>query len=308
MGKEWVRVANLIVPYQYLNYSNYKTGNCVSSVYNTNGLFAIEFSLHPSVIHSSKEWYPHSNDADMRFLEMNLRIERSEELTIYDSHIVPSPLIVTHRSRLGTPASHVDVIFHEYNGDGTFSRYTANRHLLMYPERELCLSFVLLIYSPFWTGSVDMKLDGEQLHIEGYISTQDGTYNPYLPVYDSRTAMVMYLPRGVYIDLAEMKLMYDSGKIPAYFSYVTNVNTDLPYEEAQPQMIVFIAEATIYPLSDRHHQLMSRPPMLDINISLPIHFRASTTRRNVTIPLPAFFACSPVKDTILVEIGSISDA
>lgn len=112
----------------------------------------------------------------------------------------------------------------------------------------------------------------------------------------------MYLPKGVYVDLAEMKLMYDTGKIPAYFSYVTNVDTDLSYEASKPQIIVFVAEASIYPLLVKHARMMPRPPMLDINISLPIHLRYAASATNVTMPLPAFFANSPVRDTILVAL------
>ena len=153
-----------------------------------------------------------------------------------------------------------------------------------------------------------MDLKGEQLHLEGYISTQDGSYSPYLPIYDSRTATVMYLPKGVYVDLAEMKLMYDTGKIPAYFSYVTNVDTDLSYEASKPQIIVFVAEATIYPLLVMQSRMTRRPPMLNINISLPIHFRYAATATNVTVPLPAFFANSPVRDSILVLLEGNSDA
>ncbi|KAK8830962.1 hypothetical protein WA577_003662 [Blastocystis sp. JDR] len=269
VGEDWVRVANIIVPSEYLKYENYVKGGCVSSVYNTNDLFNVE----------SKEWYPHEKDAKMRFVELTLLLHSYQDLHIYDAHYVSSPLVIPHISSYGKPDSHVDLIFHQHNDDYTISRYLPNGKRILYPEREF----------PFWTGDVKMDLKGEQLHLEGYISTQDGSYSPYLPIYDSRTATVMYLPKGVYVDLAEMKLMYDTGKIPAYFSYVTNVDTDLSYEASKPQIIVFVAEASIYPL----------PPMLDINISLPIHLRYAASATNVTMPLPAFFANSPVRDTIL---------
>lgn len=42
MGEDWVRVANIIVPSEYLKYENYVKGGCVSSVYNTNDLFNVE--------------------------------------------------------------------------------------------------------------------------------------------------------------------------------------------------------------------------------------------------------------------------
>lgn len=196
----------------------------------------------------SKEWYPHDENAHLRFIEFTLLLQSYQELHTYDSHYVSSPLVIPHISKYSYPESHVDLIFHELNDDYTMSRYLANGKKILYPERELCDLFYNVMTSAFWTGEVKMDLKGEQLHIEGYISTQDGSYSPYLPIYDSRTAMVMYLPKGVYVDLAEMKLMYDTGKIPAYFSYVTNVDTDLSYEASKPQIIVFIAEATIYPL------------------------------------------------------------
>ena len=93
-----------------------------------------------------------------------------------------------------------------------------------------------------------MTLENEQLHIEAYLSASDGTYNPYVNIYDSKTATVLYLPRGVYVDLAEMQLMYDAGKIPSFVSYENFIDTDAPYEKAKPQIIVFIAEAQIHPL------------------------------------------------------------
>ena len=103
--------------------------------------------------------------------------------------------------------------------------------------------------SPFWTGSLDFDLSStDQLTISGPISAAAGTYNPRYTIYDSRTAMVLYLPRGVYVELAELALMYQAGKIPAYISYQEFVDTDACYEEAGPQLLVFIAEASIYPL------------------------------------------------------------
>lgn len=42
VGKDWVRVANIIIPSEYLHYQNYVKGGCISSVYNPNGLFEIE--------------------------------------------------------------------------------------------------------------------------------------------------------------------------------------------------------------------------------------------------------------------------
>ena len=107
----------------------------------------------------------------------------------------------------------------------------------------------ILIISPFWTGQIDLSLSStDQLTISGLISASSGTYNPRYPIYDSRTAMVLYLPRGVYVELAELALMQQSGKIPDYISYQEFVDTDACFEEAGAQLLVFIAEATIYPL------------------------------------------------------------
>ena len=105
------------------------------------------------------------------------------------------------------------------------------------------------IYSPFWTGDIDLTLSPtDQLTISGLVSASSGTYNPRYPIYDSRTAMVLYLPRGVYVELAELALMRQAGKIPEYISYQEFVDTDACFEEAGAQLLVFIAEATIYPL------------------------------------------------------------
>lgn len=93
-----------------------------------------------------------------------------------------------------------------------------------------------------------MSLENEQLHVEAYLSARDGTYNPYVNIYDSKAAAMLYLPRGVYVDLAELQLMYDAGKIPAFVSYTDFVDTDAPFEDAAPQIVVFIAESTIHPL------------------------------------------------------------
>ena len=105
--------------------------------------------------------------------------------------------------------------------------------------------FSLFISSPFWSGSIDLSLSSsDQLTVTGTLSAQDGTYNPHYPIYDSRTGVVLYLPRGVYVELAELALMYQSGKIPAYIAYEAFVDT----EQAGSQLLVVIAEASIYPL------------------------------------------------------------
>ena len=85
--------------------------------------------------------------------------------------------------------------------------------------------FLPLSPSPLWTGSITLSLNAkDHLSITGYVSAQDGSYNPRYPIYDSRTATALYLPRGVFVD------------------------TDAAMEEAGPQLLVFIAEATIYPM------------------------------------------------------------
>ena len=111
-----------------------------------------------------------------------------------------------------------------------------------------CKASLLLLTSPFFTGSVQLSLHGEQLTIDGLVSSRDGTYNPYIEIYDSQVGIGVLMPKGVYIDLAEMRLMYDSGKLPVYVSYVSNVDTDLTYEESTSQLVVFLMESSIYPL------------------------------------------------------------
>ena len=93
-----------------------------------------------------------------------------------------------------------------------------------------------------------MSLNEEELQIEGYIFAKDGSYNPRYSIYDSQFAAALYVPRGVYVDLAEMQLMYDAGKLPLFVSYTSFVDTDLHYEQSHPQLIVFIADSQIYPL------------------------------------------------------------
>lgn len=106
-----------------------------------------------------------------------------------------------------------------------------------------------MIYSPFWTGSIDLSLDrNDQLTVSGTLSAQDGTYNPRYPIYDSRTGIVLYIPRGLYVELGELVLMSQSGKIPPYISYQSFIDTDASFEEAGAQVLVFIADASIYPL------------------------------------------------------------
>ena len=58
---------------------------------------------------------------------------------------------------------------------------------------------------------------------------------------------------------------------------------------------------------DKYHifSLILSPPQLDINITLPLHRRASrntNTPFNVTIPIPHFYAQTPVRDSVLVGI------
>ena len=109
--------------------------------------------------------------------------------------------------------------------------------------------FSLFISSPFWSGSIDLSLSSsDQLTVTGTLSAQDGTYNPHYTIYDRRTGVVLYLTRGVYVELAELALMYQSGKIPAYIAYEACVDTDAVYEQAGSQLLVLIAEASIYPL------------------------------------------------------------
>ena len=185
---------------------------------------------------------------DTRWVSLKLQSHRSSELEISDAHHVPQPIVIPHKNDLDRLDSPVDVVFYELGRDGNFERFIANKRKILYPERELCFSLADLMHSPFWTTETSMTLEGEQLHIEAYLSARDGTYNPYVNIYDSKTATMLYLPRGVYVDLAEMQLMYDAGKLPLFVSYTDFVDTDASYEEARPQVIVFIAESTIYPL------------------------------------------------------------
>ena len=109
--------------------------------------------------------------------------------------------------------------------------------------------FLPLSPSPLWTGSITLSLNAkDHLSITGYVSAQDGSYNPRYPIYDSRTATALYLPRGVFVDMAELRLMDMAGKIPPTVAYTSFVDTDAAMEEAGPQLLVFIAEATIYPM------------------------------------------------------------
>lgn len=103
-------------------------------------------------------------------------------------------------------------------------------------------------HSPFFTGNVNLSLNGEQLTIDGLVYARDGTYNPYIEIYDSQVGIAVHMPKGAYIDLAEMRLMYDAGKLPVYVTYVSNVDTDLTYEQSASQVVVFLVEAAIYPL------------------------------------------------------------
>ena len=93
-----------------------------------------------------------------------------------------------------------------------------------------------------------LSLQGEALTIDGLVSARDGTYNPYLNIFDSQVGLVVTIPKGIYIDLAEMQLMYDSGKLPPYVTYTSHVNTDLTYEQSSSQCIVFLIETSIYPM------------------------------------------------------------
>lgn len=48
--------------------------------------------------------------------------------------------------------------------------------------------------------------------------------------------------------------------------------------------------------------MLNRPPTLNFNLTIPVHFRGSTNHDDVNVVLspPAFFACSPVRDTSIV--------
>ena len=52
-----------------------------------------------------------------------------------------------------------------------------------------------------------------------------------------------------------------------------------------------------------------RPPQLDVNFTLPLHRRATYAKEpmNVTIPVPAAFVQTPVRDTLLVTMGEVTD-
>ena len=99
------------------------------------------------------------------------------------------------------------------------------------------------------------------------------------------------------------RLVVAKRKLPLFVSYTDFVDTDASYEEAKPQVIVFIAESTIYPLYCACTSVDCSPPTLTVNFSIPIHFRS--TRQNetvqVSIPPPAFFAQSPVRDSLIVR-------
>ena len=273
-GKEWVRYAHILIPFEMLHFENYHSGGCLSSVGHHNDLFTIQY-FSPSLSFSltrSKRWFPHNlTDVDTRWVSLKLESYRSHELEISDAHHVPQPIVIPHKNDLDRLDSPVDVVFYELGREGNFERFTANKRKILYPERELCF-FSL-------------------------------AYNPYINIHDSKTATMLYLPRGVYVDLAEMQLMYDAGKLPLFVSYTDFVDTDASYEEAKPQVIVFIAESTIYPLYVACTSLDCSPPTLTVNFSIPIHFRS--TRQNetvqVSIPPPAFFAQSPVRDSLIVR-------
>lgn len=184
----------------------------------------------------------------MRFVTVTIANKRDQEITIHDSHIVDSPLVIPNKNAVDSFSSSTDVVFHEFSKSGKFERFTANNRKIHYPIRELCIYILFLMCSPFFTGDVTMSLHGEQLTIDGLVSARDGTYNPYIPIYDSQMGIAVHMPKGMYIDLAEMRLMYDSGKLPTYVTYVSNVNTDLTYEQSSSQLIVFLIETAIYPL------------------------------------------------------------
>lgn len=145
--------------------------------------------------------------------------------------------------------SEVDLIIYEVGEKGKITRTTASGRKVLYAEREQSALFFLFICSPFWSGTIDLSLSSsDQLTVSGTLSAQDGTYNPHYPIYDSRTGVVLFLPRGVYVELAELALMYQSGKIPAYIAYEAFVDTDAVYEQSGSQLLVLIADASIYPL------------------------------------------------------------
>ena len=48
--------------------------------------------------------------------------------------------------------------------------------------------------------------------------------------------------------MAELRLMDMAKKVPPTVAYTAFVDTDATMEEAGPQLLVFIAEASIYPM------------------------------------------------------------
>lgn len=47
-----------------------------------------------------------------------------------------APLIIPRKSQIDSFSSSTDVIFYEWNKEGKFDRFTANKRKILYPIRE----------------------------------------------------------------------------------------------------------------------------------------------------------------------------
>ena len=81
-------------------------------------------------------WYPTTSNSSLRFVRFTLNNRRIQEFTLFDSHIVDAPLIIPRKSQIDSFSSSTDVIFYEWNKEGKFDRFTANKRKILYPIRE----------------------------------------------------------------------------------------------------------------------------------------------------------------------------
>lgn len=75
----------------------------------------------------------------MRFVTVTISNKRDQEITIHDSHIVDSPLVIPNKNAVDSFSSSTDVVFHEFSKSGKVERYTANNRKIHYPIRELLI-------------------------------------------------------------------------------------------------------------------------------------------------------------------------
>ena len=136
VGKEWVNVAHIRIPSEHIHYENYHNGQCVSSVLYHNDLFTIEYLPKLFNFTYRSPWYPTTSNSSLRFVRFTLNNRRIQEFTLFDSHIVDAPLIIPRKSQIDSFSSSTDVIFYEWNKEGKFDRFTANKRKILYPIRE----------------------------------------------------------------------------------------------------------------------------------------------------------------------------